>query len=116
MTSSPAASSDKTNVNEICLVPRRFLSNFEAMEAFSDKQTLMSSIKQLEPTFSFGESALSTAESFRLTTDALYQDDSDIVAPHASQRSVMPGEQAFRDASFIITQDPRAISQVKHIS
>lgn len=71
-------------------------------------QEPLSSIKQLE-TFSCSDS--SSTYSFRLTTAASYQDD-DIVAPHPSQRPALPDAAAFQDAPLIITQDPRARSQV----
>jgi hypothetical protein len=69
-----------------------------------------SSMKQLEA-FSYPDSS---STDFCLTTAASYQDD-DIVAPHPSQRPALPDAAAFQDAPLIITQDPRARSQVSNM-
>jgi hypothetical protein len=51
--------------------------------------------------------------SFRLSTAASFHDDS-LVPPHPSQRSALPPQAQFGNARFpvIMTQDPRASSQV----
>ncbi len=77
------------------------------------QRTLNSNDKTTDSQLLQGWASSVGESSFRLLTAASFHDDS-LVPPHPSQRSALPPQAQFGDARFpvIITQDPRASSQV----